>query len=131
MKNILTAILLVIISGFPFTESAAESKNYKETNATFKLHGRLSVYMGTPTFRIWIIGTKRILGIPGGDTEPAEMPEKLQKLFTSTSVEIYADFIVTPRTKYKTGHMQFVRIDSIENLIIYKDGNFYKKVKAL
>lgn len=87
--------------------------------------------MGTPTFRIWVIGTNRILGVPGGDTEPAEMPAKLQKIFTDTSVEVYADFEVTPLEKYKKGRMQDVRIDSVENIVIYKDKKYYKKMKGL
>ena len=131
MKYILTVTFFVILIGLPLTESAGESGNYEETNTTFKLHGRLMIFNGTPSFRIWIIGTNRILGVPGGDTEPAEMPGKLEKLFTSTGIEIYADFEVTPLRKYKRGYMQDVRIDSVENLTIYKDGEFYKRKKTL
>ncbi len=130
MKYRQTAILLLLLL-LPLTGNADDTKRYIETNSQFKLHGKLSIWMGTPTFRIWIIGTNRILGIPGGDTEPAEMPDKLQKLFTNTSVEVYADFVVTPLTKYKRGHMQDVRIDSVENLVIYKDNKLYKKMKSL
>ena len=27
------------------------------------VHGRLMAYNGTPTFRIWVVGTKRLLGV--------------------------------------------------------------------
>ena len=130
MKYRQTAILLFLLL-LPLMGNADDTKRYIETNSQFKLHGKLSIYMETPTFRIWIIGTNRMLGIPGGDTEPAEMPEKLEKLFTSTSVEIYADFTVTPLTKFRPGYVQDIRIDAAENLVIYKDGKFYKKMKTL
>jgi hypothetical protein len=131
MKYLHTATLLLILIGLPTSGKAVEAAKYKETTYQFTLHGRLSIYNGTPSFRIWIIGTNRILGVPGGDTEPAEMPRQLEKIFTSPGTEIYADFVVTPLTKYKPGYMQDVRIESVDNLIIYKDGKFHRRLKTL
>jgi hypothetical protein len=87
--------------------------------------------MATPHFRIWIVSTNRNLGLLGGDTEPAEMPEKLQKLFTNTSISVYGDFTVTPLTEYKLGVMQFVRIKSAKNLVVYNGSKFLKKLAKI
>jgi hypothetical protein len=31
------------------------------------IYGRLNAWNGNPTFRIWIVGTSRMLGVPGED----------------------------------------------------------------
>jgi hypothetical protein len=130
MKYKQIAILLLLLL-LPLRGNADDTKRYIETNSPFKLHGRLMIYNGTPSFRIWIIGTNRLLGIPGGDTEPADMPKALEDLFTEPGVQVYGDFEVTPLTKYKAGEMQLVKITSVENLIIYKGDTFYRKMKKL
>lgn len=111
--------------------SSAATKKYVNTNEPFECRGRLSIYNGNPTFRIWIIGTNRMLGIRGGDAEPADMPRTLEAVFTSTDIVIFGTFKVTPITKYKEGHMQIVRIDSAENLSIYDKNVLLKKLKQL
>jgi hypothetical protein len=117
---------LIII--LPSTGNSEEQSNsYENTNTPFAFHGRLSIYVGNPTFRIWISGTKRILGVPGGDLEPAEMPKELESMFSSEDIIIYGDFKVTPLTKYEQGHMQYVRIDSAENLVILNGKKSRKK----
>ena len=95
------------------------------------VHGRLSIYNGNPTFRLWIVGTNRILGISGGDLEPAEMPKQLEKLFTSTNVTIYGDFTVSPITTYQDGVLQFVRIEKAKNLVVYSGSKFLNKISEL
>jgi hypothetical protein len=112
------------------TGTTAELGHYENTNQPFKLHGRLSIYNGNPPFRIWIVGTNRILGVKGGDLVPAEMPEKLKAIMT-LDTKIYADFHITPLTKYVKGVMQIVRIDAVENLVIYRGGKFVAKRKQL
>ncbi len=108
------------------------SKQYENTNSPFELHGRLSLYCGNPCYRIWIIGTNRLLGVQGGDLEPASMPADLQALFhTNTRLRVYADFKVTPLTTYKKGHMQIVQIYSVKNLVIYSGDKLLKKMKEL
>src|SRR6185436_2347848 len=51
-----------------------------------RVHGRLSVYNGTPSIRLWPLGTKRLLGIidpndassaPGPTVLPVEIKNKL------------------------------------------------------
>ena len=127
---ILTVVLLA--STLCFAGDKDLSKQYENTNSPFELHGRLPLYSGNPCFRIWIIGTKRLLGVQGGDIDPATMPTELEALFQANgSLRVYADFKVTPLTKYKKGHMQMVRIDSVKNLVIYQGDTFLEKMKEL
>ena len=118
--------LFIYANGWPATSGDSKNKD-----APFEIHGRLSIYNGNSTFRIWIIGTNRILGIPGGDLEPADMPEKLKKLFTDTGIIVYGDFTVIPLTEYKPGVMQFVRIESAKNLVVYSADRFMKKLPKI
>lgn len=128
MKTASFAVILLLFLAVPFLGPAAETPRYEDTNQPFTLHGRLSVYNGWPLYRIWIIGTNRILGVTGGDLKPSAMPEKLEALM-NWDIVVYADFHVTPLTGYKKGVMQMVRIDSVEDLVIYRGGKFVAKRK--
>ncbi len=79
----------------------------------FEVHGRLSYWNGTPSARIWPIGSNRLLGIKS-DILPPELQEKMKSFYS----EAYADFYVCPYTDSKPGHMQFVCIQSWKNLVI-------------
>jgi hypothetical protein len=125
---LIVAAVLFLICGNGRPAASDDSKNM---DAPFEIHGRLSIYNGNPTFRIWIIGTDRILGIHGGDLKPADMPEKLKKLFTDTGIIVYGDFTVEPLTEYRPGVMQFVRIKSAKNLVVYSGNRFMKKLNKI
>ena len=89
------------------------------------VHGRLSIYNGNPTLRIWKIGTKRLLGVINGeDTEAPVVPAELRKAEISKALtegsSIYADFEVCPLTEEKAGVMQYVCIDSVTNVVVRK-----------
>ena len=128
MKATSLAVIVILFLVIPLLGPAAEPPHYEDTNQAFRLHGRLSAYEGNPRYRIWIIGTKRILGVPGGDQKPPAMPQKLEALMSGLT-DIYADFHVTPLTEYQKGVMQWVRIDSVENVVIYRSGKFVAKRK--
>ncbi len=128
MLVVLLSALTLLATG---SNVSATTKQYVNTNEPFECRGRLSIYNGNPTFRIWIIGTNRMLGIRGGDAEPADMPRTLEALFTSIDIVIFGTFKVIPITKYEEGHMQIVRIDSAENLSIYEKNVLLKKLKQL
>jgi hypothetical protein len=81
--------------------------------ACFTIHGRLSAWNGTPTLRIWRVGTKRILG-----TRDDPLPENLQK-HMDWGVEAWGDFEVCPYTKEQPGVMQTVCVESATN-VFYK-----------
>jgi hypothetical protein len=97
-------------------------------NATFCYwtHGRISSYNGTPAFRLWKIGTNRLLGIYSGpsvdrygeDNEDPEMPPKLKRIFKPSQNEVYGDFEVCPLEPEREDAMQAACIESAKNLIV-------------
>jgi hypothetical protein len=111
-------------------------------NATlcYWTHGRLRVYNGNPSDRIWQIGTRRLLGVFNGpshfpprtiaDDESPELPMNLERAYEAdyrkwkqskadTDYEfptIFADFEVCPLEPEKKGGMQAVCVESAENI---------------
>jgi hypothetical protein len=88
----------------------------------FKVHGRLSVYNGTPSIRLWRVGSKRLLGVidpedisgePGPSTIPTSVRGKLD-----WDKDVFGDFLVCPLTRSRPGRMQTICIESGENLIV-------------
>src|ERR1041385_8689231 len=88
----------------------------------FTVRGRLSVYNGTPSIRLWPIGTKRLLGIldptdisavPGSNTIPPSIESKLD-----FDKQVFGDFLVCPLTVSHPGRMQTVCIESGKNLFV-------------
>jgi hypothetical protein len=88
----------------------------------FRVHGRLSVYNGTPSIRLWPSGSKRLLGIidpndtsnaPGPSVLPEEIKSKLD-----WDKNVLGDFLVCPLTRSQPGKMQTVCIESGKNLIV-------------
>ena len=85
---------------------------------SFKIHGRLSVYNGNPGCRIWIVGTKRILGVAESDPpEVSFMPEGLRQILATDNL-IFADFTVVPLTKDEPGVMRMVKVTAAQNVVI-------------
>lgn len=84
--------------------------------ACFQVHGRLSIWNGSPSLRIWRIGTKRILGVHR-DMPP---PESVIAHVSDFGDEVYADFTVCPFTEERPGAMQMVCIESAENVVTKK-----------
>ena len=87
------------------------------------VHGRLTLGNGTPGFRIWPVGTKRMLGVLDGNGEDETdnvIPSKVRKLaFAPGGLEIpvFGDYEVCPLTTERQGWMQMVCIKSASNLL--------------
>lgn len=96
---------------------------------SFKVHGRLSIYNGTPACRIWVVGSKRMLGI--AQTPPPEspaMPLHLDELLTPDT-EVFGDFTVVAMVPKMDGHMQIVRVFAAEKLVQTDlNGQFLKRI---
>lgn len=95
------------------------------------VHGRLHVYNGSPSARIWPVGTHRLLGVQDqffdGDEESAE-PAELRRF--GPGAYIYANFFVCPLTKSKPGVMQIVCISGAKHIRVerYLDDSGKSKV---
>jgi hypothetical protein len=102
-------------------------------------HGRLVVTNGNPSYRLWKIGTHRILGIYSGpatfngpltskyplDNEGPQLPANVEaSLWKSVKGswpnEIFADFEVCPLENEKPEGMQSACIESAKNIVIKK-----------
>jgi hypothetical protein len=79
--------------------------------ACFSVHGRLSAWNGTPTMRIWRVGTKRILGVQDGPM-PSILDEKM-----NWDIEAWGNFEVCPFTHERAGVMQNVCVEKVDRPI--------------
>jgi len=82
----------------------------------FVVHGRLRAYNGNPTFRIWRIGTRRLLGVTG--VHPGEEPVLPEGLACGFDCDVFADFEVCPFTREKAGVMRRVCVESASKVTL-------------
>jgi hypothetical protein len=89
--------------------------------------GRLQFYNGTPSYRLWKIGTKQLLGIYSGpgadlhsvDNENPEFPANVQRIWQRRiSQRVFADFEVCPLEPERSGWMQAACVESAKNLFV-------------
>lgn len=85
------------------------------------VHGRMQAGNGTPSVRIWRVGTKRMLGVPevpvDGDPDVASLPHVIYET-NILDQAVFADFVVCPLTKEKPGEMQMVCVESATHLVL-------------
>lgn len=89
-------------------------RNPAVVGACFKIHARVFVANGTPSVRMWPVGSTRILGVLPSEREI--MPDVLRK-HVDHDTRLYGDYEVCPFTPEKPGEMRFVCIESASNLI--------------
>jgi hypothetical protein len=86
--------------------------------ACFTIHGRLRLYNGTPSIRIWQIGTTRLLGVADARFSNFEDPELPPPLGASLdwNTAYFGDYTVCPLHPDKPGTMRDVCVQAIEHL---------------
>ena len=108
-------------------------------------HGRLAIANGNPTYRIWKIGSRRMLGVFNGpshfpprvqeDGELPEFPAELDRAYEADNRRykretgimwavpppVFADFEVCQLEPERKREMQAVCIESAKNIYIDKD----------
>jgi hypothetical protein len=82
----------------------------------FVIHGRVMYTNGTPSLRIWRVGSKRILGVLPPEDEI--IPESLKHALNGFNKSVDADLEVCPFTKEQPGAMQMVCVESAKNLVV-------------
>lgn len=92
----------------------SRSASDKFVGPCYKIKGRLSYYNGAPSTRIWIVGTHRMLGIPG---EENELPPNVEVLLKDFDDNIFGDFVVCPLSPERPGRMQMVLVKSASHLV--------------
>ena len=115
MRTRLLPFLLLTTLTFGLSRTSGAEQANKTERLTF--HGRLTYYNGNPSSRIWVVGTKRLLGVRESGNDVAYMPKELRDLM-SWDREIFADFVVEPLTPYKQGVMQVVRVVSVSKVVV-------------
>jgi len=91
-------------------------KDLRVIAACFTVHGRISNWNGNPTRRIWITGTKRMLGVRDG----TNLPAPLTKALGDFDHEVDGDFEFCPFTRHKQGVMQVGCIAGVSDYQIKK-----------
>jgi hypothetical protein len=81
--------------------------------ACFTVHGRLAMSNGTPTYRLWRIGTDRMLGV-----HDFIVPASIATNLTWENAA-FGHFYVCPFTRQKSEEMQIVCVESASE-VIYK-----------
>ncbi|SRR5580692_4057581 len=104
-------------------------KTPENASECYWTHGRITIGNGTPAYRLWKIGTKRILGIYSGpsayhgqlsiDNENPEFPASVDKAWApGVGAPLYGDFEVCPLAPEHPGAMRPVCVESAKNLFL-------------
>ena len=135
-RLVFLSLLLIAIPASPATDSVRrhDCKTPELAASCYWTHGRLLGAEGTPSTRLWKIGTKRILGIyssrwdywqeyngksqDGEDSENPYLPPNLQAKFKPMQNWIYADFEVCPLMPEKPEVMQPACIEAAKNIVV-------------
>jgi hypothetical protein len=81
--------------------------------ACFTVHSRMSIYNGAFNYRIWRIGTHRMLGV-----RDVVVPDTIAAKLDWDNVA-YGDSYVCPLTRNRPEHMQMICVESVSN-VTYK-----------
>jgi hypothetical protein len=96
-------------------------------------HGRLTAGEGTPSTRLWQIGTHHVYGIYSNqfgfknddttlDNEAPELPATVRKYLSETGGwTVYGDFEACPLEPRIEGHMQAACIAGATHIVVPKD----------
>ncbi len=98
------------------SKNPACKSDKRVVGACFRVRGRMSNWNGNPTSRIWIIGTKRMLGVRVDTEFPKSLAEKLGD-FDDVAT---GDFEVCPFTKQEPGKMQIVCVAGVGDMKMSK-----------
>jgi len=103
-------------------------KTPENASMCYWTRGRLAFYNGNPPYRLWKIGTKRVLSIFSGpavwppqdqkDQLDPELPDSVRRLFNPPRNRIFAEFEVCPLQAERPGWMQAVCIESARNTFV-------------
>lgn len=124
-------------------------KTEENASMCYWTHGRLGFYNGNPSYRIWKVGTTRILGVWSGpnseridqlDNEHPEFPANLDRVFeveyrrnVALKIDtpyligpVFGEFEVCPLEPEHSGWMQAVCIESAKDMFVEFSKRGYK-----
>lgn len=125
MRNILVLVMLLFFPASLLAKDKPCSANPLVIGKAVFVKGRLSLYNGSPAARIWVVGTRRMLGVSDGRFHKdgyANLPESL-KAKLDFDTDLFGDFAVYPFTRSQPGVMQLVCIEAAESLVVRPRGS--------
>lgn len=124
MRELFLVATLLLFPASLLARDRPCSANPMVSEKPFVIRGRLSIYNGSPTARIWEIGTHRLLGVSDGQFQKdgyANLPESIQSM-VGFGIDLYGDFKVYPFTESRPGVMQLICVESGKHLVMKKTG---------
>lgn len=112
-------VLVVLLTTAALGQAPRCKGNPRVVGECFTIHGRARFGNGTPSLRIWPIGTKRLLGVTDGPVADDADAPICPKEMLRWPAEEYGDFEVCPFTQEKLGHMQMVCVESVSHLVVH------------
>jgi hypothetical protein len=121
MNRLVAMSFVVLLATTGAVAESGERANPEPVAQCFDIRGWMSLYNGTPSVRIWIVGTQRLLGVyevnsPDRSEDPL-MPPEVKALLTDFQTQIIGDYTVCPLTQYMPGEMQIVFVKEARNLV--------------
>jgi hypothetical protein len=135
MRYVLAAAALLLLA--TLTQAVPQSppkrkipcKTPENASECYWTHGRITIGNGTPAYRLWEIGTKRMLGIYSGpstyrdplslDNEDPDFPANVEKIWSPRVYRpLYGDFEVCPLAPEHPGAMRPACVESAKNLFV-------------
>jgi hypothetical protein len=119
-------IILALALNISLQAAAADTPATKTWPCYWR--GRIWTAQGTPSIRVWPVGTRRILGIvnpnPGViDYEGADaIPDSVSDVLTE-DVAVYGNYHICPIAPERRGWMRFVFIDKVAGKLVVRSRN--------
>lgn len=90
----------------------------KVVGKCMSFYGPLSVYSGSPSLRIWPVGTKQLYGLrgTGADPENVALPEKLREILATNPREVNGKWEVCPLEAERANQLRIVCLESASEL---------------
>ncbi len=119
-KLLATAVIASTILAAPAiaADAPACKSSPKVVGKCMTFYGPLSVYSGSPSLRIWPVGTKQLYGLrgTGADPENVALPEKLRDILASNPREVNGKWEVCPLEAERPNQLRSVCLESASEL---------------
>jgi hypothetical protein len=101
--------------------------NPQVSGACFVIRGRASAFEGSPSIRIWPIGSNRLLGISEGrynDKQHSNAPADLEQALSAgpNATYVYGSFEVCPFEPDVLGLMRLVCVETVRGMRVVHHG---------
>lgn len=120
LKLLATALLAssVFATAAMAADAPACKSSPKVVGKCMTFYGPLAVYSGSPSLRIWPVGTKQLYGLrgTGADPETVALPEKLRELLATNPREVNGKWEVCPLEAERPNQLRIVCLESASEL---------------